>query len=176
MDTPVDDRWLEDLYPELHSMAQRLFRGERIDHTLSATAVVHEAFLRLREQRSEWRSRQHFLSVAALTMRRVLTDHARSHVSERRGGGRLRLSLADFREQREESESTDWLNFEEALDALEQVHARAAQVVQLRFFLGLSVESVAKELKRSVRSVHDDWAFARAFLRRELSTGARDVS
>lgn len=169
-DRPIDDSWLDELYPELHGLAQRLFRGERADHTLSATAVVHEAFLRLEGQRSEWKDRQHFLSMAALTMRRVLIDHARTHGSERRGGGWLRLPLDDLRGQDTGDEETDWFDFDRCLDALESAHPRAARIVQLRFFLGLSVEAIAKELERSVRSVHDDWMFARAFLRRELNS------
>ncbi len=169
MPSADSDRWLADLYPELHTRAQWLFASEPGDHTLQATALVHEAFLRLRTERGAWQSRAHFLGVAATTMRRVLVDHARRRGAERRGGGWCRIPLDDGAASAEPPRSAPLADLDRALATLAGVHPAGAQLVELRFFLGLSMPAIARELSRSERSLRSDWAFARAFLHRALS-------
>ena len=168
------EEWLEELYPELHALAARIFRGERSDHTLQTTAVVHEAYLRLRELRGPWTDREHFLRAAAGTIRRILVDHARAHATERRGQGWMRIPLESAHESNGEPLSAPVEDLDQALSRLAAVHARSARIVELRFFLGFTMDRIADELELSVRTVGDDWAFARAFLHRELSADRAD--
>ncbi len=162
-------RLLELTYNSLRGEAARLFADERQNHTLQPTALVHESFLRLIGQQDvEWQSRGHFVGVAATMMRRILTDHARSRKSLKRGGGWKKLAEMDER-QLSLSSDDDILSIHEALEKLEQVDPRQAKIVELRFFGGLTNTEVAEALGVSLRTVEADWTFAKAWLRRELS-------
>ncbi len=162
------------VYSELRSLAAAFLFRERRNHTLQPTAIVHEAFLRLVDQtRVNWKGRAHFVAVAAQAMRRLLVDHARAKHSAKRGGGRLRVSLhADLALSPEHEQ--DVLDLHEALEKLKEVDERQAQIVELRFFGGLSVKEVAEVLDVSTRTVESDWTMVRAWLRRELSEGESD--
>lgn len=163
------------LYQELHRLAKSYMRRERPDHTLQPTALIHEAYLRLAQEEVDWTSRQHFIGVAAHTMRRVLVDYARAHRAERRGGGMRRVELADelaFSANRLD----EVMAIDEALARLSQVNARQAQVVELRYFGGLSVEEIAPVLGIAPRSVKRDWSLARLWLFRELRPGAEPTA
>ena len=171
--------WLEELYGELRSRASACLRGERPDHTLQTTALVHEAYLRLRA-RSDLRitGRGPFLALAAEVIRSVLVDHARRRAAAKRGGRVQRLLLADdvqlvAREPRG-SGAVDLLELDRALGKLARLHARQGRIVELRFFAGLSIAEVAGILGVSPGTVKGDWRMARAWLRAEL-TGRRAV-
>jgi RNA polymerase sigma factor (TIGR02999 family) len=158
------ERLLTLVYDSLRRIAQERMKGERVGHTLEATALVHEAFLRLvGEERSGWESRGEFYGAAAQAMRRILIDHARKRRAEKRGGGRGRvpLSVVDLAA---ESDPEQVLALDEALRGLEQSDPRAASVVRLRFFAGLDVAETARVLGLSERTVMRDWAYARAVL------------
>jgi RNA polymerase sigma-70 factor (ECF subfamily) len=160
------------VYDELHRMAAAFLRRESPAHTLQPTALVHEAFLRLVDQtRVQWKGRAHFMAIAAETMRRILVDHARARLREKRGGGRLRVTLqADLALSPERDE--DVLALHDALERLAQLDARQARLVELRFFGGLDMAEVAEVLGVSKRTVESDWTMVRAWLKRELSRGA----
>lgn len=158
-------------YDQLRRQAQRFMHGERADHTLQATALVHEAYLQLiRQTHVDWRNRAHFFGTAALLMRRILVDHARKKAAARRGGGAPKLSLDEGLGLSVDND-TDVLRLHDALGVLEATHPRAAQVVMLRFFSGLSMPEIAAVLEISLRSAHREWAVARARLRREMTSG-----
>ena len=165
---------MELVYEDLRALAAAHLARERAGHTLQPTALVHEAYLRLIGQdRADIESRTHFLTVAALSMRRVLVDHARARTSEKRGGGREReSSLAEA--------SISWedpgqlLDLDQALDRLARSHPRQAQVVELHVFGGLVLEEVGAVLGLSRESAKLDWRFARAWLLRELDGAADD--
>ena len=157
------------VYDELRKLADHRMRGERSDHTLQSTALVHEAYLRLvGNQEVQWASRAHFFHAAAEAMRRILIEHARAKSGPKRGGGRTRLPL-DVLDLATEADPTQIVALDEAISRLEQEDADAARVVRLRFYAGLGVEEVAKAIGASPRTVKRDWAFARAFLIRELA-------
>jgi RNA polymerase sigma factor (TIGR02999 family) len=166
------DRLFDLLYPELRRAADRAMRGERAGHTLQPTALVHEAFLELLgQERARFRDRAHFLAVAAFVMRRILAEHARSRAAAKRGAG---VPIAGLERAATVATPGHEATFEEilavavALDRLEAVDARAAQVVVLRYFGGLSHEEIATALALSERTVKREWTAARAWLRREL--------
>jgi RNA polymerase sigma-70 factor (ECF subfamily) len=156
------------VYGELRRMAARYMRREREDHTLQTTALVHEAYLKLVEQHSvDWQSRSHFFGIAAQVMRRVLLDHARGHVRDKRGGGQQNLRLDEafvFSPER----SAAFLELDQALDRLAAIDHRQAKIVELRFFGGLNVEEVADLLQISPKTVKRDWSVAKAWLHGEL--------
>jgi len=160
------------LYDELRQRASACLRGERADHTFSTTALVHESYLRLVElERIDWQDRAHFLAIAATTMRRVLVDHARRRSADKRGGGEAFASEASIAIAAADDgggDALDLLALDDALARLAARDARAARVVELRFFGGLSVEETATVLEISPASVKRDWSFARAWLGREL--------
>jgi len=157
------------VYDELRSLAARFLRGERRDHTLEATALVHEAYLRLVGTESQnWESRRHFYRVAATAMRRILVDHARRHRSAKRGGDLQAVSLGQA-EQAFGDTDVDLVELDDALTRLAGFDARKSLVVELRFFVGLTAEETAKTLDISTRSVERDWRLARAWLFRELN-------
>ena len=160
------------VYDRLRSMAARHLHGERADHTLRPTALVHEAYLKLVGQdRATWQSAGHFFALAALAMRRVLVTYAQRRAAAKRGGGAATLTLLDgdaAREARPES----LLALDEALDRLEAVAERPARVVTMRFFGGLTQEEIADALGVSVPTVQRDWRTARAWLSRALSDPA----
>ena len=156
------------IYEELRHRAIRYMRGERPDHTLQPTALVHEAYLKLIEQRKvSWESRAHFYCVAARIMRRILIDHARDVKAVKRGGGQ-KASLEDCLVYSEEKPG-ELLAIDEALSRLADLAPRQGRVVELRFFGGCSEEEIAKILEVSVRTVKRDWRVARAWLFAELS-------
>ncbi len=157
------------VYGELHRLAAAYMRRERGDHTLQTTALVHEAYLRLVGQRDiAWKNRAHFLGVAAQMMRRVLVDHARAHLCRRRGGPQQRVSLDEVCIS-PRTHSADLVALDEALTRLAQIDARQAQVVELRFFGGLTAEETAKILGVATKTVNRDWLVARAWLHGEIA-------
>ena len=160
------------VYDELRALAESYLQNERPDHTLQATALVNEAYVRLVKQDGvDWQNRAHFFGVAAEMIRRILVDHARRHQRAKRGGGRRRMLLDENIGLLAERD-LDLLALDEAMDRLADFNKRAARVVELRFFGGLSREEVAEFLGISLRTVGDDWRLARAWLRRELEKGA----
>ncbi len=166
-DAGAAERLLPLVYRELHRLAAGYMRRERQDHTLQATALINEAYLRLTRERLDWQNREHFIGVAATVMRRVLVDSARAHRAEMRGGGQQRV---DFEEALliAPERSDEILALDAALGRLAEVSPRQARVVELRYFGGLSVEEVAGVLDIATRSVKRDWALARVWLFREL--------
>jgi len=169
-DPPTSDELLVRVYDELRRLARNYLRRERVDHTLQPTALVHEAYLRLAAQDGvSWRNREHFISVAAQMMRRVLVDHARGHTRDKRGGG-LKLAIAEI-DRVAQAEGDDLVALDEALRRLARLHPQKSRVVELRFFGGLSIEETARVLQVSDSTVERDWKFARAWLARELNRG-----
>jgi RNA polymerase sigma-70 factor (ECF subfamily) len=160
------------VYDELRRLAHRYMSRERPGHTLQTTALVNEAFLRLVNWREvRWQNRAHFFAVAAQMMRRILVDFARDRQYLKRGGGALRVSLdeaAAFTECR----GADLVALDEALTALAELDRRKGQVVEMRFFGGLSVKEVAEVLKVSAETVMRDWRLAKVWLLRELGRDA----
>lgn len=162
------------VYGELRSVAGRYLRQEKQGHTLSATALVHEAYLRLVKQKVPWQSRAHFFSVAAQMMRRILVDHARSHHYAKRGGGALTLEL-DQAVATPLRREIDLLALDDALLTLAKLDQRQSRMVELRFFAGLSIEETSEVLGVSTPTVKREWASARAWLYREISGGPVDA-
>jgi RNA polymerase sigma-70 factor, ECF subfamily len=156
------------VYEELRRLAGSYMRRERVDHTLQATALVHEAYLKLIEQRSvSWQSRAHFFGVAAQLMRRILIDHARGHSRQKRGGDEQKVSLDEalvFSEQH----ADELLAVDDSLDQLAKIDPRQAKIVEMRFFGGLSVEEAAEVLGVSPKTVKRDWSVAKAWLYADL--------
>jgi RNA polymerase sigma factor (TIGR02999 family) len=162
-------RLLPLVYDELHLLAQRAMRHERGGHTLQATALVNEAYLRLVDQRrAGWEHRTQFLAVAAQLMRRILVDHARGRGAAKRGGGQERVPLENAAVSAPEK-GLDLVSLDEALTRLARIDAQQARVVELRFFGGLTVEEAAEVLGVSPATVKREWTMAKAWLRRELS-------
>jgi RNA polymerase sigma factor (TIGR02999 family) len=152
------------VYDELRGIAGSRMRAERAGHTLQATALVHEVWLRLVDhQNTDWRDRAHFFGAAGEAMRRILIDHARRAAADKRGGNRERVTLGAL-EAAVEVEPEEALALAEALTRLEQHDPRAAEVTRLRFFAGLSVEDTARALGVTPRTVHREWTYARARL------------
>jgi RNA polymerase sigma-70 factor (ECF subfamily) len=172
-DAQAAENLLPLVYAELHRLAKSYMRRERTDHTLQATALINEAYLRLVGEDVDWNSRAHFIGVAANVMRRVLVDYARARNAEQRGGGLQKVEMKDelaiSTEQLDEVEQLD-----EALKKLEKENPRRARVVELRYFGGLSVEQIGALLQIAPRSVKRDWALARIWLFRELRPEARE--
>lgn len=172
-DRSAGEQLLSAVYAELHRQAARAMRRESADHTLQTTALVHEAYLRLIDQRRvEWRNRAHFFGVAAQLMRRILVDHARRRGAGKRGSGQRPVSLDDVHSARgapSEASRLDVLVFDEALDRLAALDESQARIVELRYFGGLNIEETAEALDVSPATVKREWAIARAWLRRELA-------
>lgn len=167
----VVDRILPLVYDELPRIAHRHLRGERRDHTLVTTAVVHEAYVRLVGlDRMAWQNRAHFLAVAAEAMRRVLVDYAVSRKTQKRGGRRLRVLLEDA-ELTVLAPPENVVALDAALDRLERVNPRWSRVVEYRYFAGMNIEETAGALQLSPATVKRDWQIARAWLNRELQGG-----
>lgn len=166
-DADGTSRLVELLYGELRLLAAAFLRSEGIGHTLQPTALVHEAYLRMTSQRLEWNDRAHFMAIAARTMRRILVDHARKRLADKRGGG-LPLSVS-FPDQPDGDRALDMLALDDALRTLAANDPRAAKVVELHFFGGLDVAEAAEALGISAATAKRDWSFARAWLKRELS-------
>jgi RNA polymerase sigma factor (TIGR02999 family) len=158
------------LYDDLRALARQRLRSERPDHTLGATALVNEAYLRLvRQSRIDAASRTRFFAVAATTMRRVLVDHARARKRAKRGGTHEHVPLDDAEWLLTDDEAEELLALEDAVTRLGQAHPRAAEVVELRFFSGLGVEEIAGLWQCSTKTVQRDWVAARAWLRKEVA-------
>jgi RNA polymerase sigma factor (TIGR02999 family) len=165
--TAVDDL-MPLVYDELRRLAESHLARERADHTLQATALVHEAYLKLVDQtRVQWRGRAHFFAVAAQAIRRILIDHARGRRRLKRGGGQARLSLDEALTIGHDAE-TDLIALDDALEQFAAEHPDKAKVVELRFFGGLSNDDAAMVLDVSSRTVERHWRFARAWLYRAL--------
>lgn len=156
------------IYAEVHKLAHRHLRRERRDHTLQSTALVHEAWLRLIDQKqAKWRDRAHFFAVSGQMMRRILVDHARAQQRDKRGGGAQLLVLdeaIDLPRQR----SLELIALDDALQDLARLDARQSHVIELRFFAGLSIDETAEALGISKATVNRDWITGRAWLLREL--------
>lgn len=165
---PDLDRHFGELYAELRSAAVRYLRSERQGHTLRPTALVHEAYLRLSDHRGEWESHEHFLAAAASAMRRILVDHARRRGAARRGHGARPVTLTVDSGAATPPLTVDVLALHQALIALASEDGRAAKVVELRFFGGLTNDEVGTVLGVSPASAKRDWAFAKAWLLRRL--------
>lgn len=167
----VLERLVPVVYDELRVLAAAQLRGERADHSLQPTALVHEAYVRLAaDDRTPWQDRGHFFRAAARAMRRILIEHARRRRRKKRGGGRRRVSLGAI-EASSWDEPEDLLALDEALRRLERRDPRSAEVVQLRYFGGFSVPETAEALGVSERTVNREWTFARAWLRAALEQG-----
>lgn len=160
------------VYDELRKLAAARMAGERPDHTLDATALVHEAYLRLvgGANRTAWEHRRQFFSAAAEAMRRVLLDHARATQARKRGGDRDRVDL-DLIADPNGSSALDWLVIDDALTRLAVEDAAAAELVRLRLFAGLAIDEAAEILGVSRATAYRDWAFARAWLREAAGIG-----
>jgi RNA polymerase sigma factor (TIGR02999 family) len=158
------------VYDELHRLASAYMSRERGNHTLQTTALVNEAYLRLVDQQSAgWQDRAHFFALAARVMRQILIDHARSRARAKRGGGGQRVSLDEAAVLSAERAS-DLLALDEALRKLAAVDQRKSEVVELRFFGGMTIEETAEVLKVTPKTVMRDWNMARAWLYRELAS------
>jgi len=168
-DPAAAERLFPVVYDELHRIASAYMRRERADHTLQATALVHEAFLRLAgtEREAAYESRRHFVATAAVAMRRILVNHAKARAADKRGGGRAALALDDVAAEFSRR-SIDLIALEEALERLSVLDARQARLVELRFFGGMTFEDCAATLGLSVRAVHYEWTHARAWLRGQI--------
>jgi RNA polymerase sigma-70 factor (ECF subfamily) len=168
-DAKAFEKLSQAVYNELRHVARHYMREERSDHTLQTTALVHEAFLRLIDWKTvEWKNRAHFFAVAAQMMRRILVDHARAQRNLKRGGDWKQVDLAEA-EFVPGNRPADILKIDEALRALEHLDRRKSQVIELRFFGGLTVEETAEVLKVSSNTVLNDWRLAKSWLLRELS-------
>ena len=170
-DSGAAEKLLPLVYSELHRLAASYMRRERPDHTLQATALINEAYLRLTKEDGEWNNREHFIGMAANVMRHVLVDYARSHKAQQRDGGMKRVELKeDLAISPEKVEEV--IALDEALTRLERLQPRQGKVVEMRYFGGLSVEQIASLLGVSERSVKRDWSLARIWLFRELGQGS----
>lgn len=166
--TEASERLFPLVYDELRRLAQSMLAGERPGHTLQATALVHEAYMKLVGQRSVgWRGRADFMAVAAQAMRRILVDHARGRNREKRGGGAGRMSLDDAAAVYQER-AMDLVALDEALTRLAAMDERKARLVELRFFGGMTMDEAAAMLEIPLRTAERDWTAARAWLRAAL--------
>jgi RNA polymerase sigma factor (TIGR02999 family) len=160
------------VYDELRRQARRYLRRERPDHTLQSTALVHEAYVRLVDQRqANWRNRSQFFGVAAQLMRRILVDHARSRLAVKRGAGVPKLAIAE-EVAALEMRNVDLIALDTCLSELEKLDPQQSRIVELRFFSGLSIEDTADALGISTATVKRDWALAKAWLYREINGSA----
>jgi RNA polymerase sigma factor (TIGR02999 family) len=162
------DQMVPLVYGELHQIAARLMRGEREDHTLQATALVHEAYARLVQADVPWEDRSHFFAVAARQMRRILVDHAKARGRQKRGGGQHALTLEESIAVTPDTAS-GLVELDQALERLSQLDERKAKVVELHYFGGLTYDEIAQALAISPATVDRDLRFAKAWLYRELA-------
>lgn len=170
-DAGAAERLMPLVYDELRRLARNYLRRERADHTLQPTALVNEAYMKLVDQtRVSWQNRSHFYGIAAQVMRRILVDHARRHASEKRGGPGQRLSLDEV-DVPAEARAAELLAVDEALLKMSEVFPRKVRVVELRFFVGLSVEETAGVLGVSDKTVMREWESAKLWLYSELNGG-----
>ena len=168
-DPDAAEQLLPLVYEELRRQAANYLRRERPDHTLQTTALIHEAYLRLIDQREvNWQSRAHFFAISAQAMRRILVDYARTKHREKRGGEALKLPLEEAALMPLEEKSVDLMELDEALTRLGEIDEEKARIVELRYFSGLSTEETAAVLRVSTRTVERGWTMAKAWLLREL--------
>ena len=164
------DKLMPVVYDELRRQAARYLRREQPGHTLQTTALIHEAYVRLVDQRNvQWQNRAHFFGIAAQMMRRILVDHARTKKRAKRGGSDIRVSLDDATVA-VKGQDLDVVAVDEALSRLEKIDEQQCRVVELRFFSGLTVEETAEVLHISPATVKREWSMAKAWLHRELSS------
>jgi RNA polymerase sigma-70 factor (ECF subfamily) len=167
------DRLLPLVYGEMRALAAYHMRGERKNHTLQPTALVHEAYLRLVDRESpDWDNRAHFFGVASQVIRRILVEHAREKLRKKRGGGAVRVTLTEAALSGPAMDM-DVLALDEALSRLGTEDDTAQKIVELRFFGGMTAQETATALDLSVRTVHRRWAYAKAWLYRELMDGGK---
>jgi len=167
----AQDQLLSLVYPELRRLAAFYLSSERPDHTLQATALVHEAYIKLADQNAPWQNRAHFFAAAAQVMRHILVDYARAHRAGKRGSGGAKVPLENA-VLLTAAQSAEVLEVDEALTRLAKLDPRQARIVELRFFAGLSVEETAEVLGCATRTVNREWRMAQAWLRRELGGDA----
>jgi len=168
-DKDVLDKLMPVVYDELRRQAARYLRREQAGHTLQTTALIHEAYVRLVDQRNvQWQNRAHFFGIAAQMMRRILVDHARGKRRAKRGGSDVKVSLADATIPVKERD-LDVVALDEALTRLAEIDEQQSKVVELRFFSGLTVEETAEVMGISPATVKRDWSMAKAWLHREIS-------
>jgi RNA polymerase sigma factor (TIGR02999 family) len=168
-----DKQALEELmavvYQELHRLADYYLRRERQGHTLQATALINEAYLKIIDQHSvNWQNRAHFFGVAAQMMRRILVDHARSHLYAKRGGGAQKLTLDEALSLPQQERDLELVALDDALQRLEEMDAQQAKIIELRFFGGLTIEETAEVLGISPATVKREWSWAKAWLYNEI--------
>ncbi|HEV8428036.1 MAG TPA: sigma-70 family RNA polymerase sigma factor [Pyrinomonadaceae bacterium] len=167
------DKLMPIVYDELRRQAARYLRRELPGHTLQTTALIHEAYVRLVDQRNvQWQNRAHFFGIAAQMMRRILVDHARTKKRAKRGGSHIKVSLDDANIA-VRSQDLDVVAVDEALSRLAKIDEQQSRVVELRFFSGLTVEETAEVIHISPATVKRDWSMAKAWLHRELSGGRK---
>ena len=160
---------LPQVYEELRRLARRYLRRERPGQSIQATALVHEAYLRLlKDKRQAWKGRTHFFAIAATSMRQILIERARARAASKRGGSRVRVTMGEAIVPGSEP-SVDLLALDEALTKLAHFDSQQARIVELRFFAGLNIEQAAEATGVSPATVKRDWNMAKAWLRRELS-------
>jgi RNA polymerase sigma-70 factor (ECF subfamily) len=170
-DPAAAEQLLAAVYTDLHAQAERAMRREGDEHTLQATELVHEAYMRLVDQRRvQWQNRSHFFGIAAQAMRRVLVDHARARLAAKRGGAMQQVTLGGVHAADDDADGLDVLALHEALERLAALDADQARLVELRYFGGLNIDETATALGISPATVKREWAVARAWLRRELTT------
>ena len=158
------------VYDELHKQAARFLRRERVGHTLQTTALIHETYLKLIDQREvNWQNRAHFFGIAAQAMRRILVDYAKARHREKRGGANENLPLEDFTVAVSGEREIDLEELDQALNRLAAMDARQANIVELRYFGGLSIEETAEVLHISPATVKTDWKSAKAWLYQEIT-------
>jgi RNA polymerase sigma factor (TIGR02999 family) len=168
-DAGAQDRLIPLIYEECRRIAERQLRSEEPGHTLEPTALVHELYLRLVDQRAaSWQSRAHFYGVAAQMMRRILVDHARARLTRKRGATRVMISLANVADTASDTSIADILAIDDLLSRLGALDPEQQRIVELRFFAGLTVEETALVIGRSPRTVKREWQLAKAWLYREL--------
>lgn len=168
-DTRAPNEAFELIYDCLRGIARQRMAGERADHTLQATALVHEAYVRLLgKPDAQWAGRGHFFRAAAEAMRKILIDHARARNAAKRGGGKAALSIVGIASIASDADTAGFLALDDAILRLQEVDRQAAEVVRLRFYAGLDGPAVAEALGISERTVRRDWSFARGWLRDAL--------
>lgn len=164
------DNLLPIVYQELKQMARRYLRAESAAHTLQATALVHDAYMRLVDQtRVSWQNRAHFFAIASEMLRRILVDYARARHRQKRGGGMIRVTLHDVHPAK--GDDLDLLELDEALTRLKEIDPKQVKIIELRYFAGLSIEETADIVGVSTATVKREWSMARAWLYREIRKG-----
>ena len=173
-DVEARDALIPLVYDELRRVAKRYLAGQRSNHTLQATALVHEAYLRLVNHKAgNWQGRTHFFALAAQMMRQILVDHARAHSAAKRGGGAVTLVLEDDVAGKPDI-NLDLIGLDRAMKRLASLDARQSQIVELRFFGGLSIEEAARVVEISPATAKREWATARVWLHHAMETGGEE--